>query len=616
MIAFVPPENAELTVRDIRVRGFTLDWSEPHENEYIYEYAIAVSHDGNIEEYETALEHGNIVLDFTPAQMLNSTHRVTGLLPGREYNIKLFVRARNITTSEYLSASATLPFIDDAELLNVWVNGHEAIYNRAEDSFSHYYFPGMGEEEYSFTYQLLWGCFMYIDGERTEDEVIQLTSGESLEVTVIHERTGTARDYIIYAGSRNNGIPIVIIDTESRVRDKVTNIPGHMTIIDSKYNPLGIGLSDGPIEMRGRGNSSWGMPKQGYNLFLPHNAQIFDMAPGDSWVLVANFADKSLMRNYIVYEFARDLGAEMAPKMRFVDLILNGEFMGNYILGERIKVGRGRLDFPRIRPDMTDAHELTGTYVLEINDLGRVNQDRVRAEEIRLFFSPHVNPSIRTVWGHPSGTVVVIRQPAARNLPEAGFEYIRDYFNAADDALFGENFKCPERGYRAYLDVPSWIDWYLINEFVKNVDGDFRLSTFLYKPRGGKLHKGPVWDFDLAAGNADYLTGYDPEGWYVRTSVWHSRLFECETFEQEFKDRWNYLKNNGYFDVLFQRIDDTAEKLRRSAEMNFARWPILGHYVWPNANNPWARTTYQHEIDYLKEWLTLRLEWMDREINR
>jgi hypothetical protein len=125
-----------------------------------------------------------------------------------------------------------------------------------------------------------------------------------------------------------------------------------------------------------------------------------------------------------------------------------------------------------------------------------------------------------------------------------------------------------------------------------------------------------VWDFDLAAGNADYLTGDDPEGWFVRYSVWHSRLFECEAFAREFKDRWNYVKNGGYFERLFRRIDETADMLRRSAEMNFQRWPILGHYVWPNANNPWGRTTYQHEIDYMKEWLALRFEWLDKEINK
>jgi hypothetical protein len=124
-----------------------------------------------------------------------------------------------------------------------------------------------------------------------------------------------------------------------------------------------------------------------------------------------------------------------------------------------------------------------------------------------------------------------------------------------------------------------------------------------------------VWDFDLAAGNANYRSGDDPAGWYIRTSTWHSRLFECEAFEQQFKDRWNYLYTNGYFDRALQRIDDTAEVLARSAEMNFERWPVLGRWVWPNAAGYRNRTTYQSEVDYLKEWLTARKEWINNEVN-
>ena len=620
MIEFVPPENAEISVRDIRVKGFTLDWTDANDNEYGYEYAIAVSHNGNIGDYEAAREHDNIVMDFTPGYMLNGTYRVTQLIPGKDYAIKIFIRARNIEITEYLKAEATLPYIDDAAIYSVLINEQEMIFGAADDSFSYYYMLGMGDEKenYTFTYDLMRGCVLYIDGKKVESKEIPLTPYEPLEVTVVHERTQAARDYIIYVGGKNNGIPVVVIDTERgrSIDSKSRNVTAHMRIIDSEYNPLGIGLYDGEIEIRGRGNSSWGMPKKSYNLFLPEKKQILDMAPGKAWVLMANYADKSLMRNYIVYEFARDLGAAMSPKMRHIDLILNGEFIGNYVIGERIKIDEGRLNFPKIKSDMTDDYELTGTYVLEINDYDRLNHSRVNSGELRIFDSPHVNRRIRSIFGHPAGTVVTIRQPSARNLPEAGFEYIRDYFNAMDDALFGDDFKDPVTGYRAYLDAASWVDWYLIHEFFKDVDGDFRLSTFLYKPRGGKMYMGPIWDFDLAAGNADYLTGDDPKGWYARTSVWYARLFEDEAFAQEFKDRWNYLKNNGYFDVLFRRIDDTAAVLEKSAEMNFAKWSrLLGNYTWPNANNWWERTTYQSEIDYLKDWLRSRFEWMDYSIN-
>ena len=604
MVNFAPPENAELIVRDIRARGFTLEWTEATGNDY--EYAIVVN--------------DNIVLGFTPGFMLNGTHRVTGLLAGQTYHITLLVRAENVHAAEYLTADVTLPHIGIATFANVWINGREAGFNPMTDTFSYYYFPNMEPGEFILTYRLMPGCVLYINGERVEQTEIRLEPYEALEVTVLHERTQVAQDYIIYAGSRNNGIPIVIIDTEDnrRIRDRETNVPARMQIIDpTGYNPLGLGLYVGPIEIRGRGNSSWGMPKQSWNIFLPDRTPLFGMAPGRAWALIANYADKSLMRNYIAYEFARDLGTAMSPRSQFVDVILNGDFMGNYMLVERIRVGEGRLNFPRIRADTVCEYELTGTFVLEI-----CHPDRLRGRLTDTFTSTIItrrrNQQQWAIdrWGVAMGEIVKIRVPSARDLPRAAFEYIRDYFNAAEDALFGDNFTCPDTGWRNYLDSASFVDWYLIHEFFKDVDGNFRLSTFLHKPRGGKLYMGPVWDFDIAAGNAYYAGGDNPEGWYVRTAPWFRRLFEDESFEQEFKDRWNYLMANGYFDRFFQRIDDTAAKLERSAEMNFQRWQILGRWVWPNVAGYQNRTTYQCEVNQLKDWMTRRLEWMDREINR
>ena len=616
MIDFTPPENAEISVREIRVKGFTLDWTDvPGGN---YEYAIAVSKSENaedIKDYETALDNEKIVLNFTPAYILNGTYRITKLIPGKEYEIKLFVRAYNIKASEYLTAKASLPYIDDAEIINVWINGEEALFDNTEDSYSHYYLLGQEEDEYDFTYQLMGGCSLYINGEKTEEETIKLTPFEPLEVTAVNNRTHAARDYIIYAGGRNNGIPIVIIDTDNGrgPRDTVRNVTAHMKITDGEYNPMGIGLYDGEILIRGRGNSSWGMPKKGYNVSIENKTQILDMAPSKDWLLIASYADKSLMRHYIAYEFYRDLGAEFSPKMRFADFIFNGKYQGTYIIGERVKIGEGRLDFPKFKADMidkTDEYEVTGTYLLEITC-----SDRLKGDEVT-FRSTIINRRQHTVWGRAEGDTVDIREPGGENLSQAAYNYIKDYFNAAEDAMFSDDFKDPEKGYRAYIDTASFIDWYLVNEFYKNVDGDVRLSTFLYKPPGEKLYMGPIWDMDLGAGNADYRSCDDPEGWYVRTSIWFSRLFEDETFAQEFKDRWNYIKNNGYFDVFFKRIDDTAAILEKSAEMNFAKWKILGKYVWPNAGDVSSRRTYQSEVDYLKEWLRLRIEWMDKEINK
>ena len=634
MTNFVPPYSAELTVRDVRVRGFTLEWTEPDDNgnEFGYEFAIAVSRTGNIEDFETAAAHGNIVLNFTPASMLNGTYRITGLIPGHEYQVALFVRARNVRVAEYLRGSVRLPHLGDVGFNNVWINGREVLSHGVQDRFAYYRFlyrefittgpmaSRHSETEFYFTYDLMRGNVLYIDGVRIADDYatlgIRLTPYEPLEVTVLHERTGTKRDYTIYVGSRCNGLPVVILNTSAgrRIESRSRTVPAHLTIIDSAANPLGIGLYDGPIDIRGRGNSSWGMPKQGWSFSLPESTQILDMAPGRHWAFIANFADKSLMRNHLAYEFARDLGMAFAAQTRFVDLILNGDFMGTYTITERVRIGEGRLNLPRVtvRNGVPDAHDPSAfSYVIELTARNRLREGQI------WFTTPILSEGYRyldTPWGF-EGSSFIVRQPSREHRTPEVLAYIRDYVVATENALFGPNFTCPDRGFRAYLDMASFIDWYLVNELFRNVDGDFRLSTYLHKPPGGKLYMGPVWDFDIAAGNANYRGGYRVNDWYIRTSTWFRRLFECEGFYQEFADRWNYLMANGYFDRFFQRIDYTEAKLARSAEMNFQRWNILGRWVWPNVAGYQYRTTYQCEVEQLRDWLTRRVEWMDNEIN-
>jgi len=610
MLVFAVPDHANVSVRDIRIKGFTLDWTTlPDES---YEYAIAASYNGNIENYETAKENGKIVLDFTSSFIVNGTYKVKNLLAGKEYDIKIFVQAKNIKPVEYLKTKAKLPFNDEAEITGVTINGNPAVYDKKDDSFTYHYLTAFEESSYAFTYELMRGCALYIGGAKVESKEVKLTPNEVLEVTVVNERTKAARDYTIYAGGVDNGIPIVIIDTNNKkVESKTKNVPAYMKIIDSADNPMGIGLYGGDIEIRGRGNSSFGMPKKGYNIEMENKCQILDMAPSRQWLIMANYTDKSLMRNYIAYEFARDLRMAFAPKMRFVDIIWNGKYIGNYVIGERVKIEEGRLDLPKLKKDMTDEYNITGSYVLEISC-----SDRLSGGEVK-FNTQIFKKGQTTIWGRAEGDVIVIRQPGKDHLSPEAYEYIKNYFNEAEKALFGDDFKDPKKGYRKYFDTASFIDWYLINEVFKQVDADMRLSTFFYKPRGDdKIYMGPVWDFDLGGGNADYRSCDDPAGWYVRTGIWIARLFEDEAYVQEFKNRWNYIKNNGYFEVFFQRIDDTAKYIEKSAKMNFERWPTLGIYTWPNANEWWERTTYQSEVDYLKKWLKTRIAWMDKEINK
>ena len=199
--------------------------------------------------------------------------------------------------------------------------------------------------------------------------------------------------------------------------------------------------------------------------------------------------------------------------------------------------------------------------------------------------------------------------------------YIEDYITAWEDTLAGPNFSDPVSGFRRFVDVPSFIDFMLVNEVSKNVDG-YRISSYLYKEKlsdGGKLFAGPLWDFNLGFGNANYCQGGDTTGWELnfnsicgggwQNPFWWKRMLEDSLYAHDVNCRWQSLRQNVLSTaVLINYIDSLANVLVEPAARNFSRWPILGVYVWPNN---FIGNTFQEEIDYLKEWVTGRLTWMD-----
>jgi len=190
--------------------------------------------------------------------------------------------------------------------------------------------------------------------------------------------------------------------------------------------------------------------------------------------------------------------------------------------------------------------------------------------------------------------------------------YIETYIAETEDAIFSPDFANPVTGYAAYLDVDSAINYYLINELVKNVDGDLRRSTFLYKKRDGKLTFGPVWDFDIAIGNAEG-SGANPNDWRIRGAPWFERMFQDPIFEARVRAKWAQLRANGQLSDILTYIDRQALFLSRVQIRNFETWDILSRIVWPS---PVAPGTYSGEITYMRNWLRDRIAWMDTEFAR
>ncbi|MDF1699270.1 MAG: CotH kinase family protein, partial [Saprospiraceae bacterium] len=203
--------------------------------------------------------------------------------------------------------------------------------------------------------------------------------------------------------------------------------------------------------------------------------------------------------------------------------------------------------------------------------------------------------------------------------------YIENWMTEFEDVLASENFADPNDGYSKYINVESFIDHMLLNELSRNVDG-YRLSTYMYKTKDkeddpGQLYMGPVWDYNLAFGNADYCDGSTIEGWaydfndvcpndFWQVHFWWERLLQDPIFREELKAKWMKLRNGKFSNTNIENwIDGFESQLQEPQARNFQRWPVLGEYVWPN---DYVGDSYQEEVDYLRSWLMDRLAWMDQ----
>jgi hypothetical protein len=402
----------------------------------------------------------------------------------------------------------------------------------------------------------------------------------------------------------SSALPRVYIATEGGV--EVTSTDDYLNGTVRVLSGNGDELLQASTEVRGRGNTTWGMPKKPYRLKLNTAAAMLGMPAERDWALLANYADKSLVRNKVAMVLGEQAGLAWNPRSVFIELYFNDAYQGVYQLFEHVKVGPNRVNIDELDKDSDIAPELiTGGHFLEV--------DHRLDEDVCWFTSMNIPICSK----NPEYDVEDISDPAHASY--AQYNYIKNYLDAAEQAI-----STPGNSYQDYFDVEAMASWYLVTELMKSneaqinsvVEGsdNFTSSVFLYKPRGGKLNFGPLWDYDLAAGNINYNGNFDPTGWFIRNSEWHRRLFEHSDFGQHVFAKWCELERGGVIAGLGEQIDTIVAGVDRAAiDRNFERWDILGTYVWPNA---FVGDTYDEEVDYLKTWLTTRAEWMRTEYAR
>ena len=415
-------------------------------------------------------------------------------------------------------------------------------------------------------------------------------------------------------------LPVVTINTNGGVIVDEPKIKAKMDIF-IVHTPE----YQGNIGIEIRGASSQMFPKKSYGLETRDandedlEVSIFGFPEEEDWILYAPYSDKSLMRNFLIYDLSRDMD-RYASRCKFVDLEINGEYKGVYVFMEKLKRDKGRIDINKLKKDENSGEDLTGGYILKIdkisgNNLGDgYNDQNSFTSKYKPLHSSN-GQEIRYLYDYPKAEKITTQQK----------DYIKEYVNNFEDALASDDFTDPEKGYRAYIDVDSFIDFFLLNEVSHNVDG-FRLSTYMHKDKNGKLKMGPIWDFNLAFGNANYCGGGDTDSWayqfnsrcpndFWAVPFWWERFLQDPEFVSRLKARWAELRGNVLSDAsILNKIDDYETLLNKSGSVdeNFKVWQILGVYVWPNN---YVGKTYQEELNYLQEWIKSRLTWMDRAVN-
>ncbi|MDE0819742.1 MAG: CotH kinase family protein [Opitutales bacterium] len=412
----------------------------------------------------------------------------------------------------------------------------------------------------------------------------------------------------------SSNLPVIVLDSlgfnvdgdGSRSRRQ-----GYSVVIDVAQE-TGRSTLLGPPDYAGnmgfnvRGQTSGNFPKKSYRMEVINDigedkpVSLLGMPKDDDWVLHSPYSDKTLMRNYLTYTWFEQMG-RYAVRRKIVEVFVNqdgdavtmDDYRGVSILFEYIKRDGDRVDIAKLGPDELTTPDIEGGYLFK-KDKGL-----------------DANTTFRTATENQELGFVYPGQPAG-----AQVNYLKGYLDAFEQALHGANFADPVEGYAKYIDAGSFIDVHILVEMLKQIDG-YRLSSYFHKDRGGKVVSGPVWDYNLSLGNADYNGGDNPEGWYHEivggsNYPWYQRLFQDPEFTLAYWDRWYELRRDEFADEkLLTLIEATTTRMEESQARNFDKWQVLGTKLWPN---PWGwdtRDTHRKEVDWMKDWLQKRVTWMD-----
>jgi hypothetical protein len=388
--------------------------------------------------------------------------------------------------------------------------------------------------------------------------------------------------------SQLTNLPTFYINTVNKAPITSTDIyvPGFLTVVSSDTSEV---FKADTIEIRGRGNSTWNFAKKPYRIKFEKKRKLLNMhAKAKSWVLLANHADKTLIRNAVAFEIGKFLGMEFTPSVRFADVVLNGVFLGNYMVTDQVEVGGDRVEVDK--QDSTDITEpnITGGYLLEIDGFA----------------------SLEPLWfSTGKGVDITMKYPDEEDINVQQLNYIKNFTNSFETTLFSETYTDQVKGYRTLIDTTSFIDWYIASELTGNPDCFW--STYLYKKRNiQKFFYGPLWDYDIAFNNDNRLGDALQKRmltYAFQNKTWITRQSTDAWFINKVNQRWDELLKQGIVTHLNNYVDSLNILINQSQTKNFEKWPVLNTRVY---NEQFLFPTYIEGVNFLKKYIEDRASFL------
>ena len=526
---------------------------------------------------------------------------------------------------------AFIAYLNDVEIARKGITGTHPPYNQFGTDHEAAMYQGGVPESFLLNKKLLKECLLQgenilaVEVHNTSASSSDLSSSVWLLLGILdssHSYFQVPDWFVPSLEFTSSNLPIVVIKT-SRGEEIVNEpkITADMKIVNNGTGLINNVSDNGNIysgrvgiEIRGRYSASLPQKPYGFetrdeagnNLNIP----ILGMPEENDWVLTANYNDKTFLRNFLAFELFRKMG-HYAPRTEYCEVVVNEQYQGIYLLGEKIKQDKNRVDIAKLNPDENSGDDVTGGYIF-------VNDYYTQSNSWLSNYSP---------LNRPDGDVYfVYYDPKPEELTATQKTYLKDFVSSFERVLYNPGFKDRSSGYRAYLDVNSFVDYFLIGELSRNVDA-YKKSRFYFKDKdskGGLIHSGPPWDYDWAwkdiTENCIHFNQTDGSGWAYRVNdcnnwpvppSWEIRLLQDDEFAGQIHDRYFLLRKSILGEAYLNSvIDSVASLLNEAQERHYQKWKILGINVGtPEYGEQPA--TFSGEIDKFKGWIARRLAWLD-----